>query len=138
MHRKMFILGVTCALVGVTLGSLFHPTHGPVDLAADELPAAARAAPVEATAFTPEELVNIAVYDNVNQSVVNITTKSVRSDLWYTDVVPMEGSGSGSVLDKEGHILTNFHVIEGAQQVQVSLANGNRISRRTGRPGPFK
>ena len=36
----------------------------------------------------------------------------------------MEGSGSGSVLDKEGHILTNFHVIEGAQQIQVTLANG--------------
>ena len=39
--------------------------------------------------------------------------------------VPTEGSGSGSVLDKEGHVLTNFHVIEGAQQVRVTLANGN-------------
>ncbi len=124
MHRKMFLLGTTCALVGVTLGSLFHPTDGPVDLVADELTTAAQSAPDTTAPFTPEELVNIAVYDKVNRSVVNITTRSARTDLWYTDVMPMEGSGSGSVLDKEGHILTNYHVIEGAQQVQVTLANG--------------
>jgi S1-C subfamily serine protease len=49
----------------------------------------------------------------------------VRTDLMFMDIVPTEGSGSGSILDKEGHILTNFHVIEGAQQVQVTLANGS-------------
>ncbi len=121
MQRKMFVLGTTCALIGLTLGTLFHPADGPVKLVAEELAATTSKAGDD---FTSEELVNIAVYEKVNQSVVHITTKSVRSDLWYTDVVPMEGSGSGSVLDKEGHILTNYHVIEGAQQVQVTLANG--------------
>jgi S1-C subfamily serine protease len=124
MHRKMFLLGTTCALVGVTLGSLFHRGDGPVDAVANEPPAGIQPAPDTTAPFTPEELVNIAVYENVNQSVVHITTRSVRSDLWFTDVVPTEGSGSGSVLDKDGHILTNFHVIEGAQQVQVTLASG--------------
>ena len=125
MHRRLFILGVTCALTGVTIGSLFQSFSGPIDLVADE-PTATRTEvdPSTSAEFTPEELVNISVYENVNQSVVHITTRAVRSDLMFMDVTPMEGSGSGSVLDKEGHILTNFHVIEGAQQIQVTLANG--------------
>ncbi|MCA9154189.1 MAG: trypsin-like peptidase domain-containing protein [Planctomycetales bacterium] len=74
--------------------------------------------------FTAEEQVNISVYENVNRSVVNITTKSVRGDAFFFEEMTTEGSGSGSVLDKEGHILTNFHVIEGAQEARVTLFNG--------------
>jgi S1-C subfamily serine protease len=128
MHRNLFILGTTCALVGVTLGSLFQPLSGPVDLAAEE-PAKLSLPPTpDLAAFTPEERVNISVYEKVNRGVVNITTRAVRSDLLFMDVTPTEGSGSGSVLDKDGHVLTNFHVIEGAQQVQVTLANGKSYS----------
>jgi S1-C subfamily serine protease len=125
MHRNLFILATTCALVGVTLGSLLHPVSSPVDLSAQEPSKAAVPPPLDLSDFTAEEQVNIRVYDNVNRSVVNITTRAVRTDLMFMDIVPTEGSGSGSILDKEGHILTNFHVIEGAQQVQVTLANGS-------------
>jgi S1-C subfamily serine protease len=125
MHRNLFILATTCALVGVTLGSLLHPVSSPVDLSAQEPSKAAVPPPLDLSDFTAEEQVNIRVYDNVNRSVVNITTRAVRTDLMFIDIVPTEGSGSGSILDKEGHILTNFHVIEGAQQVQVTLANGS-------------
>jgi S1-C subfamily serine protease len=125
MHRNLFILATTCALVGVTLGSLLHPVSSPVDLSAQEPSKAAVPPPPDLSDFTAEEQVNIRVYDNVNRSVVNITTRAVRTDLMFMDIVPTEGSGSGSILDKEGHILTNFHVIEGAQQVQVTLANGS-------------
>jgi S1-C subfamily serine protease len=55
--------------------------------------------------------------------VVNITNRSIVYDI-YMQPVPQEGSGSGFVYDAEGHIVTNFHVIEGADQLLVTLANG--------------
>lgn len=73
--------------------------------------------------FTPEERINISVYERVNQSVVNITTRTTRQEGFFMLDVPAEGSGSGIVLDKEGHILTNYHVIEDAQAAQVTLFN---------------
>jgi S1-C subfamily serine protease len=73
--------------------------------------------------LTPEERVNIAIYENVNRSVVNINTK-VRTEAFFILEVPSEGMGSGSVLDKSGHIVTNYHVIEGAKEIEVSLFNG--------------
>ncbi len=72
--------------------------------------------------FTPDEAVNIAVYESCNRSVVNISTLAVRSERLFLRTTE-EGNGSGSVLDKEGHILTNYHVIERAQQVRVTLHN---------------
>ena len=74
--------------------------------------------------LTPVERVNVAVYDRVNRSVVNITTLIVRPDMFLMLEPPSEGAGSGSVLDQEGHVLTNYHVIEGARQVKVTLFNG--------------
>lgn len=71
-----------------------------------------------------EEQVNIAVYENVNKSVVHITTKGVKADALFLLDLPTEGSGSGSVLDDSGHILTNYHVIEDARQVSVTLFDG--------------
>ena len=73
--------------------------------------------------WTPEERRNIEVYERSNRSVVNITTRTIRPEnLFYVEVA--EGSGSGSVLDREGHILTNLHVIEGAREIRVTLHNG--------------
>jgi S1-C subfamily serine protease len=77
-----------------------------------------------AAQLTPDELINIAVYENVNRSVVNIDTKASRSDPFLMFEVPSEGAGSGSVLDKQGHILTNYHVIENAREVMVTLYDG--------------
>jgi S1-C subfamily serine protease len=74
--------------------------------------------------LTPEERVNIAVYDRVNRGVVNINTKGVRAESFFFLEIPTEGMGSGSVLDKQGHILTNYHVVEGAREIEVSLFNG--------------
>jgi S1-C subfamily serine protease len=73
--------------------------------------------------FAPEERTNILVYEKSNKSVVHITTKSAQRELLILEV-PSEGAGSGSVLDKSGHILTNYHVVEGAQEIRVTLHNG--------------
>ncbi|MGD9855892.1 MAG: S1C family serine protease [Planctomycetaceae bacterium] len=74
--------------------------------------------------LTPDEVVNIAVYEKTNRSVVNISTLSARPDRWMLLAVPSEGSGSASVLDKTGHILTNYHVVSDARQVVATLFNG--------------
>src|SRR5262245_35696313 len=68
--------------------------------------------------LTPEERVNIAVYDACNRSVVNIKTEATNANLFLFDI-HQQGSGSGSVLDQQGHILTNYHVVESAQEIQV-------------------
>ena len=73
------------------------------------------ASPTDAArGFTPEELTNIAVYDAVNRSVVNINTKATVSAGLFLFEVPSEGAGSGIVVDKLGHVLTNYHVVDGA------------------------
>jgi S1-C subfamily serine protease len=83
---------------------------------------------VEITEAAPGELLdgeeqnNIAVYKKNIPSVVNITSRAVAFDFFY-GAVPQEGQGSGFVIDKEGHILTNFHVIENARQVEVTMHN---------------
>src|SRR5580704_7120735 len=69
-----------------------------------------------------EEQNNILVYRKNIPSVVNITSKAVTFDFFY-GLVPQEGQGSGFVIDKEGHILTNYHVIAEARQVEVTLHN---------------
>ena len=73
--------------------------------------------------FTPEERVNIAVYEHVNRSVVNITTRSVHNEGFFIGDVASEGEGSGVVIDRQGRILTNFHVVDEAREVQVTLFN---------------
>src|SRR5438552_2406027 len=70
--------------------------------------AAGGAVPPSLDEFAPEERTNILVYEKANRSVVHITTKSSQRELLFLEVA--EGSGSGSVLDKNGHILTNYHV----------------------------
>ena len=65
---------------------------------------------------------NIDVYHKAIPSVVNITSKTVAYDFFYGPV-PQEGQGSGFIIDKEGHILTNFHVVGNATQVEVTLHN---------------
>jgi len=81
-------------------------------------------------AFTAEERTNIAVYEAGNKSVVNINTKATVAAGFFLMEVPSEGAGSGIVLDAQGHILTNFHVVEGAREIQVLLHDGSSHEAR--------
>jgi S1-C subfamily serine protease len=103
------------------------PTPGPRLPGFDDPPRLAPAPKPVALVFnsdglSPDEAIGVSVYDRNNKGVVNITTKSVNTVLMFD--VASEGSGSGSVIDREGHILTNFHVIEEAQEVSVTLFDG--------------
>ena len=70
----------------------------------------------------PEEQNNIDVYRRVIPSVVNITSKTMAYDFFYGPV-PEQGQGSGFIIDKEGHILTNYHVVGESSQLEVTLHN---------------
>ena len=69
-----------------------------------------------------EEQNNISVYRKNIPSVVNVTSRAMSFDFFY-GMVPQEGQGSGFVIDKDGHILTNYHVIADARQVEVTMHN---------------
>ncbi|MFI5111665.1 MAG: S1C family serine protease [Terriglobales bacterium] len=79
-------------------------------------------------ALDPEEQVNVAVYKKGVPSVVNIKSRSVSFNFFY-GIVPEEGQGSGFILDKDGHVLTNYHVIANAAgtgsapQIEATLYN---------------
>jgi S1-C subfamily serine protease len=75
-----------------------------------------------APAYDEEEQQNIAVYKRALPSVVNITSTAVAWDFFYGPV-PQSGQGSGFILNKEGLILTNNHVIDNAQKVEVTLSD---------------
>ena len=65
----------------------------------------------------------ISVYQRVSPAVVNITTQVLRASFFF-GVTPDEGSGSGFVYDRSGHIITNYHVVEDANQIVVSFGDG--------------
>jgi S1-C subfamily serine protease len=77
--------------------------------------------------FSEDERENIAVYERLNEAVVNITTETVTIN-WFLEPVPQEGgSGSGSIIDTRGYVLTNNHVIENAYKVFINLADGSQV-----------
>lgn len=73
--------------------------------------------------LAPEERTAVQVYEKCNRGTANVDTKIVRSS-FFAGRTEVEAGGSAVVLDKQGHILTNFHVVEGARSVQITLFNG--------------
>ncbi len=80
--------------------------------------------------YTPDELVNIAVYEKTNRAVVNIRTRGVRESAFPLLDVITEGEGSGAVIDRQGRIVTNHHVIEDAKVISVTLFDGTAYEAR--------
>jgi S1-C subfamily serine protease len=81
-------------------------------------------------ALTDDEAINVRVYRQASPAVANILTKATEYD-FFMDPVPVAGAGSGFVFDTNGYILTNFHVVEGAQSIEVVLGDQSRY------PGKF-
>jgi len=76
--------------------------------------------------YTQDELENISVYEKYNEAVVNINT-AVMGINWFLEPVPQEGgSGSGSIIDSRGYVVTNVHVIEDAYKIYISLSDGTQ------------
>ena len=80
----------------------------------------------KSTLYTQDELQNISVYERCNEAVVNINTQ-VMAVNWFLEPVPQNGgSGSGSIIDKRGYVVTNVHVIENAYKIYISLSDGTQ------------
>lgn len=74
--------------------------------------------------YSEEERNTITIYERLNEAVVNISTETMGIN-FFLEPVPMEGgTGSGSIIDKRGYILTNYHVVEKAYKVFVTLFDG--------------
>lgn len=81
--------------------------------------------PRPAPALTEDEKNNVAIYQKASPAVVNIISTVITRD-FFLNPVPREGSGSGSVIDADGYILTNNHVIKDARKMEVTLADGSK------------
>ncbi len=77
------------------------------------------------TALTEEESINVRIYKAASPAVANILTKATEYD-FFMDPVPVEGAGSGFIIDPRGYILTNYHVVAGAQTMEVVLGDQSR------------
>jgi len=111
--------------------NLFHPaSSGPalIDVGGPTSPLMLTEAHAQ-PAYDSEEVGNIQVYKRALPSVVNITSSAVAYD-WFYRPVPQQGQGSGFILDKSGHILTNYHVIADAEQVEVTLSDKHKYKAR--------
>jgi S1-C subfamily serine protease len=115
-------------LLGVILAGAFYwftTHHGGVMPAADVISRPTHVELSEAAGpetLDSDERNNIDVYHKAIPSVVNITSRTIAYD-FFNGPVPEEGQGSGFIIDKEGHVLTNYHVVGNATQVEVTLHN---------------
>ena len=75
-----------------------------------------------ASNFSPDEQNNIDIYRAAREATVNISSRVYRQD-WFFQVYPEDGTGSGFVINRDGEILTNFHVVRGASQLTVKLSD---------------
>jgi S1-C subfamily serine protease len=92
---------------------------------ATAMPASATTVAARDAALTDDEAINVRVYRQASPAVANILTKATEYD-FFMDPVPVEGAGSGFVIDEKGYILTNFHVVQEAQSIEVVLGDQSR------------
>ncbi len=119
--RLVFVTALlTCAVTVVLLRWDVIPVRSSRNAVSGHLESAIAAAPAGQPPLSSDEEVNIRVYNKVSPGVVNITSTVVEFDFFFSPV-SKEGTGSGSVLDYDGNVLTNYHVIESAQNLEVAL-----------------
>ncbi len=105
-----------------------HEVHQEIQVSQEPAPYVFQTA--DSSKYSIEEKQNISVYEQTNEAVVNITTETVGVN-WFLEPIPLEGgSGSGSIIDKRGYILTNTHVIEDATKIFVSLSDGSQYKAK--------
>jgi len=126
--RAFFLGALVATLVVVGYFQLRPSSPLPnLPLQADIRPTAFATEPVQG--LTPEEQVVISVYKNASPGVVHITSVALAYDFFF-NIVPQEGTGSGFIIDDQGYILTNNHVVADADRLEVTLADKTRVRAR--------
>src|SRR6266567_3539637 len=122
-HRARIILAALVLILGAYwIGARFgarQPTN------VEAVPRNGSTAVAQRGPLTDDESINVRIYRQASPAVANILTKATEYD-FFMDPVPVEGAGSGFVIDPRGYILTNFHVVEGAQSIEVVLGDQSR------------
>ncbi|MBI1955161.1 MAG: trypsin-like peptidase domain-containing protein, partial [Acidobacteria bacterium] len=108
-----------------TGGAAVEPASLPAAASTMVSSQAAAVAPLPDTAASGDEQNNIGVYKAVSPTVVNITSTTIQYDFFF-NVLPVQGSGSGFLIDDQGRIVTNYHVVSGARSIEVTLADQSR------------
>lgn len=127
-RHRLFVLAaflvLAIGLVACGLPAAVLPTATPVPAPPPTPTTAPAVLPtVPPEAFNELEARLEAVYAMASPAVVNITTRVITYD-FFMQPVPQEGTGSGFLYDDQGHIVTNYHVVEGAEEVVVTLSDG--------------
>src|SRR5712691_10956067 len=132
-HRASLILAALVLLLGAYWAGARFGQRQPISEEAVPLggassPAAATIAQRDA-ALTEDESINVRIYRQASPAVANILTKATEYD-FFMDPVPIEGAGSGFVIDSRGYILTNFHVVQEAQSIEATLGDQSRYAAK--------
>ena len=136
-RTRLVLLALILVLGAYWVGARYGPRqthkveadHGAATV--EPLPVAAGNAQKQVTehdhnvALTEDESINVRIYKSASPAVANILTKATEYD-FFMDPVPVEGAGSGFIIDPRGYILTNYHVVAGAQTMEVILGDQSR------------
>jgi len=119
---RLLALGLVIALAAYWAGSRWGPRQ----------PESVRALPAtqaSTAALAADEQINVRIYRQAAPAVANIVTRNVEYDFFFNPM-PVEGAASGFLIDTRGHILTNFHVVQEAQTIEVTLGDQTRYPAR--------
>ena len=115
-RRDFWMIVLMCSVISSGLTLFIRYWSAPPPASAVEL-----TAPLPPSSdLSQEEQTNIEIYERVSSAVVNITSTSMEYN-WFYEIVPRKGIGSGILIDHQGHVVTNYHVIEGARHLEVTL-----------------
>lgn len=120
---RLLAIGLIIGLASYWIGSRYGQ-RPPATVEALRL-----AADTTAPSLDPTESENVRIYRQAAPSVANIVTRAVAFDFFY-GAVPTEGAGSGFLIDADGHILTNNHVVDGAQTIEVTFGGADQTRYR--------
>jgi putative serine protease PepD len=122
-HRARILLSALVLILGAYwAGARFGPRQ---PSKVEALPRSTATDAQRDAALSTDESINVRIYRQASPAVANILTKATEYD-FFMDPVPVEGAGSGFVIDSRGYILTNFHVVQEAQSIEVVLGDQSK------------
>jgi S1-C subfamily serine protease len=124
-NRARIILAALVLILGAFWAGARYGPRQATSVGAGPLGSSSSNAAQHEGPLTEDESINVRIYHQVSPAVANILTKATEYT-FFMEPVPVQGAGSGFVIDPRGYILTNYHVVEGAQSIEVVLGDQSR------------